>query len=108
MCVWGGVAVGRASDSFPVSHEFESYQRLRWFPLGKTINQHYLVLVYSRNGFNRDLHQQNCFTIELKLSIINYIMNEAFTLWPYISVNNLFGLLSEYVKLCCLSDSIVV
>ena len=60
MCVWGGVAVGRASDSFPVSHEFESYQRLPLFPLGKTINPHYLVLVYSRNGFNRDLHKQNC------------------------------------------------
>ena len=49
-----------------ISREFESYQRVVSF--SKKLYSHCLVLVESRNGFERDLHKQiiACFTIELK------------------------------------------
>ena len=42
----------------PVSREFELKQRPPLFPLSKKLCTHCLVLVGSRNGFERDLHKQ--------------------------------------------------
>ena len=49
----------------PVSREYEPHERP---PLSKKLYSNCLVLVGSRNGFERDLHKQNnsCFTNELK------------------------------------------
>ena len=42
----------------PVSREFEPNQRPPLFPLSKKLYSNCLVLVGSRNGFERDLHKQ--------------------------------------------------
>ena len=52
-----------------VNREFEPHQRPQLFvSLSKKLYSHCLVLVGSRNRFERDLHKQMiaCFTIELK------------------------------------------
>ena len=51
-----------------VSREFEPHQKAPVVSLSKTFYSHSLLLVGSRNGFERDLHKQiiACFTIELK------------------------------------------
>ena len=73
----GGVAqwVARLTRDrwIPVSREFEPHQRPPVISLSKKLYSDCLVLVGSRNGFERDLHKQNItsFTIELKLISIN-------------------------------------
>ena len=51
-----------------VSREFEPHQKAPVVSLSKTLCSHCLVLVGSRNGFERDLHKKIIafFTIELK------------------------------------------
>ena len=51
-----------------VSREFEPHLRPPLFSLSKKLYSNCLILVGSRNGFERDLHKQKnaCFTIELK------------------------------------------
>ena len=70
-------SVGSASDSWSV----DTYQSWVRAPskapvvsLSKKLYSNCLVLVGSRNGFQRDLQKQKnaCFTIELKLISINY------------------------------------
>ena len=67
----GGVAqwVARLTRDrwIPVSREFEPHQS-PVVSLSKKLYSDCLVLVGSRNGFERDLHKQNitCFTIKLK------------------------------------------
>jgi len=53
----------------PVSREFEAPV----VSLSKKLYSHCIVLVGSRNGFERDLHKQiiACFTIKLKKISIN-------------------------------------
>ena len=69
-------AVGSASDSWSVD-TCQSWVRAPSkapvVSLSKKLYSNCLVLVGSRNGFERDLHKQKmaCFTIELKLISIN-------------------------------------
>ena len=75
--VSGGVAqwIARLTRDrwIPVSREFEPHQRPPAVSLSKKLYSHCLVLVGSRNVFERDLHKQiiACFTIELKPISIN-------------------------------------
>ena len=48
----------KTSKCVPVSREFEPNQRLPVVSLSKKLYSNCLVLVGSRNGFERDLHKQ--------------------------------------------------
>jgi len=64
-------AVGRASDSWSMDtcqSWVQAPARAPVVSLSKKLYSHCLVLVGSRNGFERELHKQKiaCFTIKLK------------------------------------------
>ena len=71
----------------PDSHESQSHQKAHFVSLWKKPNPHSLVLVGSRNGFERDLLKQKitCFTIKLYKLALYY---------KYIVYNILNGILS--------------